>query len=298
MKTKIAFIGLGNMGLPMALNLTKSKKLKVVGYDINIRAQKRFKSKGGKISDSLEDLINSVDVIITCLPGPKQITNVAFGKKRIINNLDKKKIWIDCSTNSTSCFNKIKKKLGDRIVNFIDAPISGGKLKAKSGELSIFVGGKKSTFNKVKMILNLLGKNIYVLETFGAGYAAKIAQVSLCYLNYLSLSEALMIGVKSGIKPKLMLDIIDKSASGGFTSSKYGPHMIDGSYDSSFSLGLSYKDLILANEIIRSKKMDLPVTNLTTKIYNKALKKYGEKVNHLEVVKLIEESNKKVLHKS
>ena len=69
MKTKIAFIGLGNMGLPMALNLTKSKKLKVVGYDINISAQKRFKSKGGKISDSLEDLINSVDVIITCLPG-------------------------------------------------------------------------------------------------------------------------------------------------------------------------------------------------------------------------------------
>jgi 3-hydroxyisobutyrate dehydrogenase len=142
MKTKIAFIGLGNMGLPMALNLTKSKKFKVVGYDINISSQKKFKSKGGKIADSLEDLINSVDIIITCLPGPKQITDVAFGKKRIINSLDKKKIWIDFSTNSISCFNKIKKKLGNRIINFIDAPISGGNLKAKSNTNQFHVSCK------------------------------------------------------------------------------------------------------------------------------------------------------------
>ena len=298
MKTKVGFIGLGNMGLPMALNLLKSNKLNVIGHDININSQKKFKSKGGKILDSLEDLINRVDIIITCLPGPKQITDVAFGKKKIINSLNKKKIWIDCSTNSIGCFNKIKKKLGKRIVNFIDAPISGGNVKAKTGKLSIFVGGKKNTFNKVKTILNLLGKNIYILEKSGAGYAAKIAQVNLCYLNYLSLSEALMIGVKSGIKPKLMLDIIDKSASGGFTSSRYGPNMISGDYDPSFSLGLSYKDLVLADEIIKSKKMNLPIINLATKIYKKALKQYGVNANHLEVIKLIEKSNKLALNKS
>ncbi len=243
---KIGFIGLGNMGMPMALNLHKSKRIDLLGYDV------RFS-----------------DVIITCVPGPKQIKALSIGKGKIIDQLGNNKIWIDCSTNSLTCFNLLKQKLSKKINQFVDATISGGNLKAQSGDLSIFIGGNKKTVNKLKFVFNILGKNIYYLNKPGAGYAAKIAQVSLCYLNYLSLSESLMLGVKSG-----------------------SPNMINGDYDPSFFLGLSMKDLNLANEIIKLQKLKLPIMNLTSKIYNKAIKQYGPNSNHLKVIKLLEQNNK------
>ena len=289
---KIGFIGLGNMGMPMALNLHKSKKIDLLGYDVSPKSLKQFKSKKGKATSSLDELIKFSDVIISCVPGPKQIKALSIGKGKIIDQLGKNKIWIDCSTNSLTCFNLLKQKLSKKINQFVDATISGGNLKAQSGDLSIFIGGNKKTVNKLKFVFNILGKNIYYLNKLGAGYAAKIAQVSLCYLNYLSLSESLMLGVKSGIKPKTMLEIIDKSASGGYTSTRYGPNMINGDYDPSFFLGLSMKDLNLANEIIKFQKLKLPIMNLTSKIYNKAIKKYGPNSNHLKVIKLLEQNNK------
>ena len=289
---KIGFIGLGNMGMPMALNLHKSKKIDLLGYDVSLKSLKQFKSKKAKATSSLDELIKFSDVIITCVPGPKQIKALSIGKGKIIDQLGNNKIWIDCSTNSLTCFNLLKQKLSKKINQFVDATISGGNLKAQSGDLSIFIGGNKKTVNKLKFVFNILGKNIYYLNKPGAGYAAKIAQVSLCYLNYLSLSESLMLGVKSGIKPKTMLEIIDKSASGGYTSTRYGPNMINGDYDPSFFLGLSMKDLNLANEIIKLQKLKLPIMNLTSKIYNKAIKKYGPNSNHLKVIKLLEQNNK------
>jgi 3-hydroxyisobutyrate dehydrogenase-like beta-hydroxyacid dehydrogenase len=280
------------MGLPMAFNLHKSKKIDLLGYDVSSKSIQKFKSKKAKATQSLQELIKFSDIIITCVPGPKQIKALSVGKGKIIDQLGKSKIWIDCSTNSLSCFNFLKQKLKGKINQFVDATISGGNLKAQSGELSIFIGGNKTTVSKLKFIFKLLGKNLYYLNKPGAGYAAKIAQVSLCYLNYLSLSESLMLGVKSGIRPKTMLEIIDKSASGGYTSTRYGPNMINGDYDPSFFLGLSMKDINLANEIIKYQKLNLPIMNLTSKIYKQALKKYGPKSNHLKVIKLLEQNNK------
>jgi 3-hydroxyisobutyrate dehydrogenase-like beta-hydroxyacid dehydrogenase len=289
---KVGFIGLGNMGLPMAINLSKSKKIDLIGYDVNKSSIKKLTSKKAKATSSLDEVIKFADVIITCVPGPKQIKQLSIGKNKIIDQLGKNKVWIDCSTNSLNCFNLLKQKLKSKINRFIDATISGGNLKAASGKLSIFIGGNSKTSKKLSYVFKILGTNLYYLNKPGAGYAAKIAQVSLCYLNYLSLSESLMLGVKSGIKPKTMLEIIDKSASGGYTSTRYGPNMINGDYDPSFFLGLSMKDLNLANEIIKLQKLNLPILNLTSKIYKKALKKYGPNSNHLKVIKLMEQNNK------
>lgn len=289
---KVGFIGLGNMGLPMAINLSKSKKIDLLGYDVNKSSIKKLTLKNAKATSSLYEVIKFADVIITCVPGPKQIKQLSIGKNKIIDQLGKNKVWIDCSTNSLNCFNLLKQKIKSKINRFIDATISGGNLKAASGKLSIFIGGNSKITKKLSYIFKILGTNLYYLNKPGAGYAAKIAQVSLCYLNYLSLSESLMLGVKSGIKPKTMLEIIDKSASGGYTSTRYGPNMINGDYDPSFFLGLSMKDLNLANEIIKLQKLNLPMLNLTSKIYKKALKKYGPNSNHLKVIKLMEQNNK------
>ena len=107
---KVGFIGLGNMGMPMALNLHKSKKIDLLGYDVSQKIIQKFKSKKAKATNSLTELINFSDIIITCVPGPKQIKALSVGKNKIIDQLDKNKVWIDCSTNSLSCFNFLKKK--------------------------------------------------------------------------------------------------------------------------------------------------------------------------------------------
>ena len=154
---KIAFIGLGNMGMPMALNLNKSKKIQLVGFDISNHSVQKFKKSKGKVVNTLDEAFNS-DIIISCLPGPKQIKQIAVGKNKLIEKLSKNKIWIDCSTNSISCFNFLQKKLGKKINQFIDAPISGGNIKAKSGELSMFIGGSRKLYKKTGFIFKILGK--------------------------------------------------------------------------------------------------------------------------------------------
>ena len=155
----IGFIGLGNMGMPMALNLHKSKRIDLLGYDVSPKSLKEFKSKKGKATSSLDELIKFSDVIITCVPGPKQIKALSIGKGKIIDQLGNNKIWIDCSTNSLTCFNLLKQKLSKKINQFVDATISGGNLKAQSGDLSIFIGGNKKTVNKLKFVFNILGKD-------------------------------------------------------------------------------------------------------------------------------------------
>ena len=149
---KIGFIGLGNMGMPMALNLHKSKKIDLLGYDVSPISLKQFKSKKGNATSSLEDLIKFSDVIITCVPGPKQIKALAIGKNKIIDQLVKNKIWIDCSTNSLTCFNLLKQKLSKKINQFVDATISGGNLKAQSGDLSISVSYTHLTLPTILLV--------------------------------------------------------------------------------------------------------------------------------------------------
>ena len=150
----------------------------LVGFDISNHSVQKFKKSKGKVVNTLDEAFNS-DIIISCLPGPKQIKQIAVGKNKLIEKLSKNKIWIDCSTNSISCFNFLQKKLGKKINQFIDAPISGGNIKAKSGELSMFIGGSRKLYKKTGFIFKILGKNLYYLGEYGAGYAAKIAQVSL-----------------------------------------------------------------------------------------------------------------------
>ena len=116
-----------------------------MGYDVSTKSLKQFKSKKAKVTNSLEELIKFSDVIITCVPGPNQIKALSTGKGKIIDQLGNNKIWIDCSTNSLTCFNLLKQKLSKKINQFVDATISGGNLKAQSGDLSIFIGGNKKT---------------------------------------------------------------------------------------------------------------------------------------------------------
>jgi 3-hydroxyisobutyrate dehydrogenase-like beta-hydroxyacid dehydrogenase len=194
---KIAFIGLGNMGAPMALNIAKAQYSMLVN-DLDKEKSAHLLKAGAVWANSAIEAVKGVDIVMTSLPGPKQVEELAIGENNILDNMKNGTIWIDLSTNNLDVMQKMQKQADARNIRIMDAPVSGGTEGAANGSLSIYVGGAAKDYDEVKDLLNVIGNDVRHLGENGAGYIAKIAQVILCYLHSVALSEALMLGVKGG----------------------------------------------------------------------------------------------------
>jgi 3-hydroxyisobutyrate dehydrogenase-like beta-hydroxyacid dehydrogenase len=288
---KIGFIGLGVMGSPIAANLLTFDEHSVTVFDIDEDKVQRLVHQGANKATSIETAVNSADLVFTSLPGPKQIKMVAFGDKGLLQSMRESTTWIDLSTNNLEMSQRINQLASEKHIDFLDAPVSGGDEGARAASLTIMTGGEKSVFEKCLPVLQMIGKEIKHVGPSGAGYAAKIAQVVLCYLHSLALSEALMLGVRGGVDKQEMLSIIQNSTGRSYVADRYGPPILNGDYDPSFSLGLAHKDMKLAQEMARNLGIKLPMCDLTTATYARAIERYGFDDNHLKAVRLLEEGN-------
>lgn len=286
---KIAFFGVGNMGNPMAANLIRCGEFDVSVFDLDKSKAEDLLSLGGKWIDDVSASIADADVVLTSLPGPIQIK--AFGENEVFPNIKAEATWIDLSTNNLATCQRLLALANARNVSFLDSPVSGGDEGARAGTLSMYVGGDEATFKKHKDIFDVLGKEIKHLGQSGTGYAAKISQVVLCYLHSVALSEALILGVKAGIKPDQMLNIVQNSTGRSYVADRYGPCILDGNYDPSFELGLALKDMRLAMELAETLEIELPMCALVTDTYARAVERYGADANHVIAVRLLEEAN-------
>jgi 3-hydroxyisobutyrate dehydrogenase-like beta-hydroxyacid dehydrogenase len=291
----IAFIGLGVMGNPMAQNLIALGRHKVVVFDIDSVKAANLEEMGAERADSVSEAVKSADLVMTSLPGPKQVAAVAFGDDGLFANFKPTASWVDLSTNNLEVCKQISDAAEMNQIEWLDAPVSGGDEGARSGNLTILVGGEKSTYNRLLPVLQIIGDGITHLGSSGAGYSAKIAQVVLCYLHSLALSEALMLGIKGGVEASEMLSIIQNSTGKSYVADRYGPPIINGDYDPSFTVGLAHKDMKLAKEMADNLGIDLPMCNLTTDTYARAIDQYGFGANHLKAVRLLEEDNQTFL---
>lgn len=287
----IGFIGLGSMGSPMAANLLASPEHSLSVFDLDPDRVQCLVGQGAKRASSIEAVVNWSDLIFTSLPGPQQIEAVAFGEKGLFDSMRDSMAWIDLSTNNLETSKRINQMASKKNIDFLDAPVSGGDEGARAASLTIMVGGETTVFETYLPVLKIIGKAIKHLGPAGAGYAAKIAQVVLCYLHSLALSEALMLGVKGGVDSKEMLSIIQNSTGRSYVADRYGPPILSGDYDSSFTLGLAHKDMKLAQEMAQNLGITLPMCDLTTTTYARAIETYGFDANHLKAVRLLEEDN-------
>lgn len=287
---KIGFIGLGVMGAPMAGNLLRNHQHCVSVFDTVPEKVEDLVKQGGKRIGSIKELASSVDLVMTSLPGPKQIAEVAY-EHGLLNHMKPGAALIDLSTNNLSTCSRLVKTTEQKQIVFLDAPVSGGDEGAKAGSLTILVGGQRSNYEQFLPVLQTIGTNIRYLGSHGAGYSAKIAQVVLCYLHSLALSEALMLGVKGGVDRMEMLSIIQNSTGKSYVADRYGPPILQGDYDPSFTLGLALKDMRLAMEMAEDLDIHLPMCRLTTETYMQAVEQYGFDANHLKAVRLLEEKN-------
>ena len=286
---KIAFFGVGNMGNPMAANLIRCGEFDVSVFDLDKAKAENLISLGGIWINDVAASIADADVILTSLPGPVQIK--AFGETDVFPNAKVGATWIDLSTNNLSTCKILLVEADEIDLHFLDSPISGGDEGAREGTLSMYVGGDKAVFEKHRRIFEVLGEKIKHLGKSGTGYAAKISQVVLCYLHSVALSEALMLGVKAGIAADEMLEIVQNSTGRSYVANRYGPCILNGDYDPSFELGLALKDMRLTMELAETLGITLPMSQLVTDIYTKAVDKYGAESPHVIAVKLLEEAN-------
>ncbi|MEO8265984.1 MAG: NAD(P)-dependent oxidoreductase [Ilumatobacteraceae bacterium] len=289
---RVAFIGLGNMGGPMACNIVAAGFDTVVA-DLDEAKVAAVVGAGATAAPDAVAAVAGVDVVLTSLPGPKQVRAIA---EQILPTMGNGSIWIDLSTNDLDCARYVAALAGRYGVKVMDAPVSGGVEGARAGTLSVLVGGDIDTHARCLSLFEAIGARHDLLGPHGAGYVAKIAQVMLCYLNSVCLTEALILGAKGGVDPDKMLDIIRHSTGRSYVADRYGPEILNGGYDNTFDLTLAAKDLRLALELATTVGATLAFTAHVSEFYAAAEAEFGPTAPHLMAMRQIEDANELVLH--
>jgi len=276
MSELIAFIGVGNMGNPMAQNLAKAGK-KVRVFDVSKKMTELAKEKKLEVVENLDALItNEVTTVITMLPEGKNSKEVYLGDKGIINKISKNCLLIDCSTIDIQTSIEIGKKATEKGIKMIDAPVSGGVMGAQKATLNIMVGGTEDAFNLALPLLKIMGKNIFHAGGLGSGNGAKICNNMSLGITMIAASESLMLAKRLNIDIKKVHEIMKNASGNSWPISVYPPlpGLIEGTpsnnkYRPGFSAGMMNKDLKLANECARKAKASTPLGDMALEIYNK-----------------------------
>ncbi len=285
-KPNIAFIGLGNMGAPMAENLVKAGYQLSV-YDLSEDAAKRLKQAGANVANSPKDAANNAQIIISMLPAGKHVHSIYLGENGangLLAELPRGTLVIDSSTIAAAdarLVAEVASKLG---IDFLDAPVSGGTGGAIAGSLTFIVGGDDDAFAKAEPILSVMGKNIFHAGEHGAGQVAKICNNMLLGILMAGTAEAINLGVKNGLDPKVLSDIMLQSSGRNWTLEVYNPYPqvmenvpSSNGYQGGFMSKLMQKDLNLAMQTARDTDVETPMGAKATELYESHIVDNGDK---------------------
>ena len=284
--SKVGFVGLGIMGKPMAANLIKGGHTLFLSSRSSVPAE--LTAAGGTACTSAKEVAQKADIIITMVPDTPDVEKVLFGANGIAEGLVSGKIVIDMSSISpfeTKAFAERINKLG---CEYVDAPVSGGEVGAKNAALTIMVGANESTFEQVKPLFELMGKNITLVGGNGAGQTCKVANQIIVALNIEAVSEALLFAAKAGADPAK----VRQALMGGFAASRvlevHGERMIKRTFEPGFRIELHQKDLNLALSTARKIGVSLPNTATAQELFNACQAQGGGKWDHSGMVKALE----------
>ena len=269
----IAFIGLGNMGGPMAANLVRNGE-SVVVFDLVADAVKQLEDKGAMAAASPQEAVKNADVVVTMLPAAQHVKSLYLGEQGIIAHAKTGALFIDCSTIDAQS----AKEVGAGAINagyaFIDAPVSGGVAGAATGTLTFIMGGDDAAVSRAKPVLKHMGANLFHAGELGAGQIAKLCNNMLLSVLMTGTSEALQLAIANGLDPKVMSDIMLQSSGCNWTLQKYNPcpDVMDNvpssnKYQGGFMVKLMNKDLSLAMEAAQQVGASTPMAAAAQALY-------------------------------
>lgn len=269
----VGFIGLGNMGGPMAGNLVKAGH-RVTVFDLSEAALEEARGAGCAVADTVQNVTEGADFVISMLPADHHVEGVYLGDNGLHKTLAKTTLVIDCSTISAETARKLAAELKQSGIDFIDAPVSGGVGGAKAGTLTFICGGAEAAVERARTVLNGMGKNVFRAGEAGAGQVAKICNNMLLSVLMAGTSEALQLGIAHGLDPKILSEIMLQSSGRNWTLEVYNPcpGVMDGvpssnDYQGGFMVDLMAKDLGLAQQAALRGGASTPMGSLTLNLY-------------------------------
>jgi 3-hydroxyisobutyrate dehydrogenase len=270
---KIAFIGLGNMGGPMALNLKKAGH-DVSGFDLSEAARTKFAADGLSIAASAAATLDGAEVVISMLPASQHVESLYLGDDGLLARIAPGTLVIDSSTIAAASSRKVAEAAAQRGIAVIDAPVSGGTGGAIAGTLTFMVGGSAADLERARPLLEKMGANIFHAGDAGAGQTAKICNNMLLGILMIGTAEALALGVANGLDPKVLSEIMRRSSGGNWALEKYNPMPgvmetapASNGYAGGFGTDLMLKDLGLAQENATAVKAATPLGGLARNLY-------------------------------
>ncbi|WP_193161738.1 3-hydroxyisobutyrate dehydrogenase [Microbulbifer hainanensis] len=270
---KVAFLGLGNMGGPMAANLVKAG-FAVSAFDPAQAAMEQAAQNGCEPAESAAQAVQGASAVISMLPNGALVKELYLGARGLLQALETDVLVIDCSTIAAGDARQVIAAASERGIRAIDAPVSGGTAAAAAGTLSFMCGGDADAVDAARPFLEAMGANIFHAGPAGAGQVAKICNNMLLAIHMIGTAEALQLGVDNGLDPKVLSDIMRASSGGNWSLEKYNPYpgVMDSvpasrDYTGGFAVALMLKDLGLAMDTAAGSASSTPLGALAKNLY-------------------------------
>ncbi len=280
---RVGFVGLGNMGVPMAANLVRGGH-DVMAYDIAADRARHFaQAHAARATERLAELAGHADVVITMLPTGREVRDALLAAQggALAANLRAGAIVIDMSSADPVGTRTLGGELARRNIALVDAPVSGGVPRAKDGTLAIMIGGDAAAVAAVKPMLACMGRNLFEVGALGCGHAMKALNNFLAGTSYAAAVEAIVVGRQFGLDPAIMTDVINASTGRSFASeSLIKQHVLSGTFATGFALGLLAKDVKIAADLAREIGVDAPVGRLISELWSEARDAIGGNADH------------------
>jgi 3-hydroxyisobutyrate dehydrogenase-like beta-hydroxyacid dehydrogenase len=266
--SSIGFIGLGLMGNLMAKNI-HAAGFPLYVYNRSEAKTQEFKQLGVTVVSSPKELVSHCDIIITMVTAARDVEDVVFGQHGIVTAKGKTTTVIDMSTIGPSAAKHIAKKLSSHGIEFLDAPVTGGTYGAQSGELTIFVGGSKDSYEKAKPVFESMGNNLHYMGPSGSGQAIKMINNFLIASSLVALSEGMILADSMGLPRKTLADALVTTPAVSLAMARKIQNYVSGNYQLNFTIKNMHKDLSLASKE-RNSESNFAMLSLVESLYTKA----------------------------
>jgi len=286
---KVAFLGLGAIGAPMARHLAPHYTLSVWNRTVS-RATDFARENNARAATSPADAVGGAAIAITCLPTSREVDSLLDGDEGMLGAFDRGSTLVDCTSGDPATSRRIAARLAERGVGFVDAPVSGGVSGAVKGILTIMCGGDEATMARARPILEAFGEKIVLCGPVGAGHAVKAINQAMLGVHIWSLAEGLVALEKAGVSTETALEVINASSGRSNTSMNLFPERVmTRAFPRTFRLALMDKDVRIAADFAREHGVPSPLLQLVSELLREARRELGEEADHVETAKVLEE---------
>lgn len=293
---KIAFLGIGNMGNPMALNLKKAG-FEVRAFDVSESAKTAGLQAGLNVLDNVASCVTDAEAIISMLPASQYVEDLYLGEQGLLRKAPKGALLIDCSTIAAKSSQKVAEAAEAAGFSMVDAPVSGGTAGAAGGTLTFMVGGDKAVLEKARPLLEAMGKKIFHAGPSGSGQIAKICNNMLLAIHMIGSSEALALGHANGMDTSVLSEILLQSSGRNWSLELYNPWpgVQEGvpasrNYQGGFAVDLMAKDLSLSQEAALASNTSTPLGALARNLYRMHSQSGNGRLDFSSILNLVKDN--------